>query len=326
MKVIEAEEDYQMKKNLLVVLLMAVVLVVSGCSGGGAYPEKDITFIIPFGTGGGTDIAGRFFIAAIDEQIEDVNMIPKNVPGPAGSTGAKELYNSDPDGYTFLIAPAAYPVANITGKLEYTYEDYTQVAQFAKSNMALFVQADSPYNTVDDLVAAAKAQPGELKFGASMGTLLHFATLGFEEHYDIEFAKVAIGGATPMAPELQSGRIVGFIAAVGVGKPLVDSGDFRALAVYGDERNGALPDVQTFTELGSPYSFTQNLGVWAPKDTPQEIIDLIAEAAEKACAEEGFVSNMSNVGQKVSYLNGPDYTEVLKGAFADSEAVSYLYD
>lgn len=315
-----------MKKNVFAVLLLVVALVVSGCSGGGQYPEKDITFIIPFGTGGGTDIAGRFFISALDEQIEEVNLIPKNVPGPAGSTGAKELYNSDADGYTFMIAPAAYPVANITGKLDYTYEDYTQIAQFSKSNMALFVQASSPYYTVDDLVAAAKEAPGELKFGASMGTLLHFATLGFEEHYDIEFNKVAIGGKTPMAPELQSGRIVGFIAAVGVGKPLVDSGDFRALAVYGDERNAALPDVATFTELGSPYSFTQNLGIWAPKDTPQEIIDLITEATEKACADEDFITNMNNVGQKVSFLNGSDYKEVLKNAFSDSEAVSYLYE
>lgn len=315
-----------MKKNLVVALLLVMVLVVSGCSGGDQYPDKDITFIIPFGTGGGTDIAGRFFISAIGEQIEDVNMIPKNVPGPAGSTGAKELYNTDADGYTFLIAPAAYPVAYLTEKLEYTYEDYAQVAQFSTSNMALFVQADSPYNTVDDLVAAAKAAPGEIKFGASMGTLLHFATLGFEDHYGIEFDKVAIGGKTPMAPELQSGRIEGFIAAVGVGKALIDSGDFRALAVYGDERNDALPEVETFKELGSPYSFNQMLGVWAPKDTPQEVIDYITEAAKKACADPDFIANMGNVGQKVSYLNPSEYKSSLKVAFGDSEAVDYLYE
>lgn len=315
-----------MKKNLIVALLLVVVLVISGCSGGGQYPEKDITMIIPFASGGGTDIAGRFFITALDEQIEDVNLIPKNVPGPAGSTGAKELYNTDADGYTFLIAPAAYPVAYLTDKLEYTYEDYAQVAQFATSNMALFVQADSPYATVDDLVAAAKAAPGELKFGASMGTLLHFATLGFEDYYGVEFAKVAIGGSAPMAPELQSGRIEGFIAAISQGKPLIDSGDFRALAVYGDERNDALPDVPTFTELGSPYSFTQRLGVWAPKDTPQEIIDLMAAAAEKACSDADLIKNMGTIGQKVEYLNAADYTETLKKAFAESESVKYLYE
>ena len=108
------------------------------------------------------------------------------------------------------------------------------------------------------------------------------------------------------------------------GKPYVESGDFRALAVFGSARNVAFPDVPTFAELGYPYEFNQSFGIWAPKDTPDEIVAYLVEAAQKASEDPEFVSTMEKQGLAAVHLNAEEYTQALEKAFAECDSVSSL--
>ena len=278
-----------MKKLCIVgiVMVLAVMLAVNGEAAKKPYPSQDIKFIIGFGAGGGTDTTGRLFIEALEKQIPDVNLVPTNMAGAGGTVGANHVFNAKPDGYTLFIAHPGIPVPHLRGKFDKMYEDYTPIASFADSTVAMYVSGKSPYKTLDDIVADAKANPDSLIMGVSIGNLLHLASLHVEDHNGVSFKKVSIGGGQPFAPELLSGRVDTFLASVAVGSPYVLSGDFRALAVYGADRVSVFPDVPTFGELGHPYKFEQTFGLWAPPGIPAEIVEYLSTSCRKGVPGSG---------------------------------------
>lgn len=317
-----------LKKITALFLSLSLALSVVGCTADSdaTYPSGDIEVIIPFAAGGGTDISGRAFLTELNKEFEDINIVVSNVAGSSGTVGATQLYNSSNDGYTLLTAGVALNVANATGVFDYTYEDYEPIAQYCTSYLGFFVRADLGVSTYEEFVELALQEDESVIIGASVGTLLHYATLAMYEHSGAKFKTVAIGGDQVAAPELLSGRVDGYVYAISTSQAYVDSGDFICLGVFAPERVDSLPDSPTFAELGLDANFEQSFGLWAPKDTPDDVIETISSAVETVCASQEYIDTMAGLSYTASYLDTDDYRELLSGSLENINSLSYLLE
>ena len=259
-------------------------------------PERDITLVNPYEAGGTSDIPSRIYADFISKNMGGRLMNVNCIGGAGGAVGAQEVMNSNPDGYTILVAPAGYAMNYAKGGLDWTYEAFEPVCLYVTSVLAVAVRADSPYQTYQELVDAVKADPGKINMGISTGGLPQFSVYAMEAHDDMKFNTVDIGGTSVKATELLAGRVDVMIDSLGGMQSYVESGDFRLLAVFADSRHPAYPDVPTMLEIGFTEDETsvmsQVFGIWAPKGTPAEAIDYIAGQFEAAAndAEIGRAS------------------------------------
>lgn len=311
------------KRNFIVLLLCIVILTLTGCQNKEAqYPVKDIEVIIPFNVGGGIDVSARTLFTKMDEKFDNIKFVPKNVTGASGTIGAKELYHSANDGYTIMAAGNGLNVAHVMNGFELTYDDYQLVGQYVTSQLGLYVRADSPYQTYDDLIKAAKDSPGKLKMGVLMGTINHYGVLAMEEHSGVKFQHIVVGGEQPPQPELLSGRIDAYLVAVSQNTAYIDSGDFRCLAVFADERVPSVPEAPTFFELGIETDYQLSFGIWAPKETPQEVVEVLGSSIEQVCKDEEFIKDMYTMGYEVNYLNAEEYKQRMSDSLISIKELS----
>ncbi len=207
-----------------------------------------------------------------------------------------------------MLAGNGLNVAHVSNDFELTYDDYELVAQYATSQLGLYVRADSPYETYEDLVAAAAENPGEIKMGVLTATMNNYAVLAIEEENDISFQYIVVGGDASPQPELLSGRVDAYVVAVSQNVAYIESGDFRCLGVFADERVEAMPDVPTFTELGIEEDYQLSFGMWAPAGTSEEVIETLEQAVKDACEDPDFILSMEAMGYTAAFLSTEDYT------------------
>ena len=345
-----------MKKLLSLVLALAMMLALVACgnttnnagnnsndgnvsdnggNGGdtestGWTPERDITLVNPYEAGGTSDIPSRIYASYISENMGGRLMNVNCISGAGGSLGAQEVMNSDPDGYTILVAPAGYAMNYAKGGLDWTYEAFDPICLYVTSVLGVIVRADSPYETYQDLVDAVKANPSTINMGIATSGLPQFSVYAMEAHEDMKFNTVDIGGSTVKATELLAGRVDVMIDSIGGVKSYIESGDFRLLSVFSDDRIDTYPDVPTMAELGYTSAETsvmsQVFGIWAPKGTPAEVIDYISAQFEAAANDAGVIEQLSAQDYTATYMDTDEYTAYLEDmykAFTDF-AAQYL--
>lgn len=339
-----------MKRKLLIVLVMVMTMLVSACSsqqtdstnkdreemnGNTASDEgstkendddkgsqaftmtKDIKIVVPFAAGGVTDIPARIFAKYMDK-YSDVKVEVINITGgKGGSAGAKEVQKADPDGTMLVSQPVAFPMMHALGIQDFTYEDFEPVGQWLNSTLAVVVKADSAYETMDDLIAAAKADPGQISMGSVNGTLPFFAILEIGAQGDATF-KMADLAQTNKSSELLGGRVDGYVDAIGAVRQFIDSGEFRCLGVITDVEVAGYEDIPTFAELGfKDFGYLKQVqGLWAPKGTPKETVDYINELMKLAAEDEACQEEFANLAYKTSYMSVDDYTTFMKETYA----------
>ncbi len=286
-----------------------------------AFPEQDITMIIPFGAGGAADTTGRIVAMAMDDVL-DVRVNAINMAGASGTTGGAEVLDADPDGYTILFAYGGYPIANLLDITEFTYNDFEPVTLAFTNEMGLYTSTSGQYDSLESLIEAAKAAPGEIKVGAGMGTVAHFATLALELYADIDVQIVEVGGDVPKEPELLAGRIDAFFDTFGTVNQYVEAGDFQIISTFGQERNTFLPDVPTAIESGYDIELMQHWGIWAPKGTPADVLDAIHNAIVEGVSNPEYEERISAQMLYESLLPQEDYLTYLEGEFALYEEVA----
>ena len=241
-----------------------------------AYPTKPIRLVVPFTPGGSTDILAR----AIGQELTKAwgqSVIVDNVPGAGGAIGADKVAKAAPDGYTLLMGhigtlavnPSLYP------KLPYDpVKDFAPVAWVARVPNVLVVHPSVPAKNVQELVALAKAKPGQLNYGSGgNGSAANLATEYFKLQTGVAMVHIPYKGTAPAVTDLIGGQIqvlfTGAPAVIGH----VKSGQLRALAVSSPKRLDALPDLPTVAESGyKDFEADQWYGVVAPAGTPREII------------------------------------------------------
>ena len=238
------------------------------------YPVKPIRFIVPFAPGGGTDVMARLFAQKLTEK-NGYTVIVDNKPGAGGNLGVEAALREPADGYTFLVISSSYTVNAVLSKPSFdSLTAIEPVVQFSNDPVALAVGMNTPYKSVAELVAAAKANPDKLAFGSSgNGGIAHLAAEYFNSLAGIKVTHVPYKGTGAAVIDLIGGQIQMLMAGNNSFASLARAGKLRILAVGTPQRLASAPNVPTFAEVGMPqYRADIWHGLVAARGTPPAVI------------------------------------------------------
>lgn len=272
------------------------------------YPNRAITMVVPFPPGGLTDVPARVFAAMLQLKIGQ-NVVVENKTGGNGTIGVAFVSRAAPDGYT-LLANSLADAQNVHFvAVPYSpINDFEQVGWIVDGPPAvLVVNAALPYKTLADLIADAKKNPSKISFGTSgPASSPAMALAQLNKTAGIEIVGVPYRGSGEAAREVASGAIQGVFTFYAQGKPLVDDGKVRALAVAAPTRLAGWPDVPTFKELGYDIDFRGFVGLAAPAKTPKPIIDYLNKVTNEVANSDLFKQRMGDLGMTVPAENTPE--------------------
>lgn len=295
-----------MKKVLTVMMVCLIALAAfangtSETSKASSYPNQTITLICPYGAGGGTDLILRALCDSASK-ISGVNIIVNDVTGGNGATGVVTMMKSNPDGYTIGSCSGEWISLVETGLAPagFDYNNAEKIMHYNFDPSCYLVRSDSPYKTIEDVIATAKAKPGDVTLGVTAaGGAQHLTAILFQNMVNAKFNIIPYseGASTTMAA-LLSGQVD--VASVGPAEcaAQVDAGKVRLIGVCSENRLATRPDVPTLKEKGINLIYGSWRALAAPKGTPAEIVkyleDLFLKAANtdefKAfCTKNGFV-------------------------------------
>ena len=266
-----------------------------------AFPEKPIRLIVPFAPGGGTDLIARTLGARMSTELGQ-QVIIENRAGAGTIIGTDIVAKSAPDGYTLVIASFAHAVnPSLVSKLPYaTDKAFTPVTLIGRGPNVLVVRADSPYKSVADIVAAARAKPGKLNFASQgNGTSAHLAGEMFMNLAKVDMVHVPYRGAGPALTDLLGGQVDMIFGTAAAVSSMVDSGKLRALAVTTPESSAAFKGVPTLGATVPGYAVESWYGLYAPAGTPAEVIQKLNAAAKKAARSPEFSKKVEQEGLAV---------------------------
>lgn len=278
---------------------------VSAAAQSSDYPEKPVEFIVPWSPGGGSDTLMRIVSNYIEPHLGQPMPII-NMPGVSGTVGLADLANRKPDGYTVGQVHDGFLVSHHTGLTQNNWDDYEPIASVTASPQYVTVNADRGWDTFQDFVDYAHENPGEIRFGVTLGGVPHLHGAMIEEAEDISFRYVGFEGTGERIRALVGGHIDAAMGDIASSNQFVENGDLKFLAVGHKERMKQTPDVPTFQELGyDNLNLSILRGLIAPAGTPRDRIDTLAAALEALASEEAFVTSVNNAGAEVQFM-GPD--------------------
>ena len=304
---------------------MALALSIAGAIGQD-FPNRPIQLMVAYPAGGSTDIAARI-VAAIAEKELGQPIVVVNKGGAGGQVGWTDMVRQKPDGYYigFINLPATNTVIlDPERKAIFSEKDFTPIINQVLDPGVIWVRADSPYKTVQDLIDAAKKSPSTIR-AATTGILSddHLAILMTEEAAPgAVFRLVHLEGGAAQFKELMAGNIDVAFDNVGSIVPRVKSGEVRALAVLDDVRSKFLPEVPTTKELGYPTIISNSTrGIAGPKGMPEPIVIKLREVLKKAMEHPEHVKRLEEQGIAIKVMVGEEYAKY----FADTHAKAKKY-
>ena len=277
-----------------------------------AYPSRPLNMVVAFPPGGVADIVGRPLAVAMEKALKQPVLVI-NRPGAGGATGTASVAKAAPDGYTILMALSSisiFPVSDrINGKTPvYEMADFAPIALVTADPTVLVVRADSPYKTLADFVAAAKANPGKINYSSSgvYGTL-HVSMEIFANAAGVKLFHVPYQGGGPAVTALLGGQVEALASGPAAAIGQIKGGKMRALASWSTQRLALLPEIPTFKELGYDAEFYIWSGVFVPAATPAPIVQRLRDAVREAASSAEFKGAMEKVSTPVSYLDAPEF-------------------
>ena len=263
------------------------------------FPSQTIRLIAPFPPGGGTDTVARLLLPHLIARLGQ-NIVVENRSGAGGSIGSGEVARSAPDGHTLLLDAMSHVVnPTLMPGLPFDYTTaFAPITQLTLQPQMLVVPAASPFQTLAELVSAAKARPESLSYATSgNGTGSHLAMVEFARLAGIEVVHVPYRGGGPAMTDLLAGNVGAAFASVAAAAGHVQSGRLRALAAAGRQRIGSLPDVPTVAEQGFVgFDFDEWNGLWATAGTPPFALQRLHDAAIFALAQPDVRARMAQIG------------------------------
>jgi len=258
------------------VIAIACCLLGLAPAQGQQYPTKPVRIVVPFAPGGGVDVTARILAQKLTERAGQ-SFIVENRTGASGIIGVEYVAKSAPDGYTLLVGSQttqAVVPAMYAGKLNYdTARDFAAVTEIAVSPLLIVVHPSLPVKTVKELIALAKARPGQLTFGAASGGTPHMAGELFKLVAKVDMLFVPYKGEGPAVADAMGGQISMVFSNLPVALPQAQGGRLRAIAVTSRQRVATAPDIPTVSESGLPgYEAATWFGLFAPAATPHEIV------------------------------------------------------
>jgi tripartite-type tricarboxylate transporter receptor subunit TctC len=289
-----------MHRALAFLWLCGVSIVVSACGGEAPYPSRPITLIVPWGAGGGTDSVARI-VGTLMEQDLGVPVNVVNRTGGSGVVGHQAIASATPDGYTIGLLTVEIAMMHHQGLTDLSGAAFTPLGLVNYDATAIQVRADSPYQTLADLMADIRSRPGQLKgSGTAHGGIWHVSLYGLLDEQKIQPSSVIWVPSNSNAAgllDLVAGGVDLVPGSLPEGRSLIDAGKVRSLAILDEQRTALYPDVPTGREaIGTSWS----LGVWrgmaAPKGLPSEVQSRLEESVKRAYEHADFSKFMSDRG------------------------------
>lgn len=292
---------------------LAAALAAGPTLGQDAYPTaKPITMVVAFPPGGVADLTARPMAISL-ESILKQRVIVENRPGAGGAIGNAFVAKARPDGYTLLMALSSVTILPEADKANgrvpsYELGQLLPIALVSADPTVLVVRSETPYNTLKDLIAAAKANPGTINYSSSG----YYGAL----HTPMEMLSLAAGiklfhipyqGGGPAVTALLGGQVAALASGPGPVVQHIKAGKLRPLASWGDKRHPVLPDVPTLKELGVDSEFYIWAALFAPAGTPEPVAKQLREAVKQAVNDPQFKRSMESAGQPIQYLDAGEF-------------------
>jgi tripartite-type tricarboxylate transporter receptor subunit TctC len=276
-----------------------------------AWPARPVSIIVPFAPGGISDITARPLAVALGRVLGQ-SVVVDNKPGAGGAVGAAYAARQKADGYALMMALSSLVVIpeaeRVAGRApSYQLSQFTPIARVAADPVVVMVRADSPWRTLDDLLAEARRSPGTLSYSSSgIYGALHVPMEMLAQSAGVRFLHVPYQSGGQAMTALLSGQVAITAQAPGVAFPHLKAGKVRILASFGTERIKGLPEVPTFRELGYDCEFFIWSALFAPVDTPPELVARLRVATREAIREPVFAEAMAAMASPIDYLDAPE--------------------
>ena len=266
-------------RKLIRLLAATGMFVLAAIPAGAQYPTKPIRFIVPFPAGGGVDIVARSLAEKLGPRLGQ-QIVVDNRPGAGTTLGTELAAKAAPDGYTLLVGPIGglAIVHSYYRKLGYDFRrDFAPVTKIGYGTIVLVVPPSLGVNSAKDLIALARAKPGQLTFASSgTGALIHLTGEMFKQRAGVDILHVPYKGTTQLLPDLLDARVSMALDSLPAHLPHIKAGRLRALGVASAQRSAQLPEVPTLIELGLPgFVSHTDYALYAPAGTPKNIVALL---------------------------------------------------
>jgi tripartite-type tricarboxylate transporter receptor subunit TctC len=303
-------------RTLTAGLAVCTLAVAATTAAAQTFPSKPITLVVPFPAGGALDAVAR---PMADEMRKSLGqpVVVENVAGAGGTVGTGNVARAAPDGHTILLGSVATHAiaAGIYPKLPYDpIAGFAPISQLTRGPLVLATAPQVQAGSVRDLVAAAKASPGKLNYASTgNGTALHVAGELFKSAAGIDVQHVPYRGGGQAMTALMAGEVAYIIGNTQLVMPQVSGGKIKALAVTGDRRLAALPDVPTFAEAGTPgVDVVTWFGLFAPAGTPADVVQRLNAAATTALKSDAVRQSLAAMGDEPVGTSAADFTAFVK--------------
>ncbi|MBG9390601.1 Bug family tripartite tricarboxylate transporter substrate binding protein [Caenimonas aquaedulcis] len=287
----------------------SLMLATAACSAAHAadrpYPERPVRLVVPTAAGGPTDYVARQLAQQLSTSLQQP-VVVHNIPGASGVLGAAEVARDKPDGYTLLFTlNTPITLVPATGKkLGYDVKrDLVPLAHIASTPLVLYVGSALQINSFDQFVTRARQRKGSVSYGfPGTGSSFHILGEYLNKTLALDLVAVPYKGAAPMLNDLVGGQLSAGINDIGVTAPFVKSGKLRALAVTGERRSPAAPDIPTFGELGIAHveRLSPWWGVFARAGTPEQIVAKVSQEVVKAMNDPALRARLAESGYEVT--------------------------
>ncbi|MFA0601199.1 tripartite tricarboxylate transporter substrate binding protein [Vibrio sp. 10N.222.49.E4] len=292
--------------KLLKSIMLAAGILVSATSIAADYPSKNIRLVVPFGAGGGTDAVGRT-LANSAKDILGQNISIMNRTGGAGAVGMSFGAQQRADGYTLTVVTREIASLPQMGLMRHTADDFKLIRLVNLDPAVVLVAADSPYNTINDLIKEAKEKPGSVKFASTAAP--NFYLMSLEKDQGIKLNAIPYNGASEAIPAVLGHHTDVTMVTPGEAIAQLRSGQLKALGVMSEERIQYITDVPTLKEQGIDVVTGTWRGIGAPKDTPDAVIEKLGAAFDEAMASEEFKTFMAKGAMTIHNLDDKAFTE-----------------
>lgn len=287
------------------------------------YPSRPIEIIIPYNPGGTTDTVMRIVGDQLPEALK-ASVVHINKPGGGGIAGAEFVKRQKPDGYTLLAHASGFHITPLLDTSSpYKLEEFKPLARFSRGPLILAVKKDSPWKSLEDFLAAAKAAPGKVTVGIpGVGTIHDFVVRLIERSSKSELNSITLKGDGPNVTALLGGHVQASIVGIGALTPHLRSGDLRGLGITTPERHDVFSDIPTFKEKGlDDATVLAWVGIFAPAGIPDPVFRILDAALEKAATSPAAIEALKKTGSMFGYMNAAEFDKSIKSEVARIKTV-----
>jgi tripartite-type tricarboxylate transporter receptor subunit TctC len=301
---LKRKEEVVMLKRIFGILLILSLIEVMPIHAA-EFPTKEVQIIIPYASGGATDLIFRALAATTGKYLGKA-VIVVNRPGGGGAVGCTEAAQAKPDGYTLVSAITPLTILPHQVKTAFTYKSFEPVINVVRDPGMFLVRSDAPWKSLKEFLDYAKKNPDMITVGNSgAGGGVHLIALAFEKTAGVKFNHIPFAGGGPSVTALLGGHINAVSVSPPEGIEHVKAGKLKIIALFAEKRFELFPDVPTVKEQGVDFVMGQWRGLAAPKGTPPDVIKKLHDAFKKGMEDPVFIKNAKDMVVNLSYL-GPE--------------------